>query len=94
MKGDDPMKVQVLGMGCPKCKKLFQATEQAIAELGIEDCVLEKVEKLTDIAAMGVMMTPALAVDGKVVCAGRVPSVADLKGLIAAAAGDKGRRSL
>jgi small redox-active disulfide protein 2 len=82
------MKVQVLGMGCPKCKKLFEAAEIAIRELGLQDAELEKVEKLSDISAMGVMMTPALAVDGKVLLAGKVPSVPDLKRLIEIASRD------
>lgn len=76
------MKIQVLGMGCPKCKKLYRAVEKAVEELGLEDVQLEKVEKLSEISAMGVMMTPALAIDGEVPVAGRVPSVEEIKGLI------------
>lgn len=76
------MKIQVLGMGCPKCKKLYQAVEKAVEELGREDVQLEKVEKLSEISAMGVMMTPALAIDGEVPVVGRVPSVDEIKGLI------------
>ncbi|MFO8184736.1 MAG: thioredoxin family protein [Candidatus Aegiribacteria sp.] len=76
------MKIQVLGMGCPKCKKLYKAVEKAIEELGLEDVQLEKVEKLSEISAMGVMMTPALAIDGEVPVSGRVPSVEEIKGLI------------
>jgi small redox-active disulfide protein 2 len=84
------MKVQVLGMGCPKCGKMVEAARQAIAELGITDCEIEKVQSLDAISAMGVMMTPALAVDGKVLVAGRVPSVPDLRRLIGEAAGITG----
>ncbi len=65
------MKIQVLGMGCPKCKVLEERARQAVAELGIE----AEVEKVTDmgrIVAMGVMSTPALAIDGAVKSAGRV----------------------
>ncbi len=76
------MKLQVLGMGCPKCKKLYEAVEKAIEELGLDDVQLEKVDKLSEISAMGVMMTPALAIDGEVSVAGRVPSVEEIKGLI------------
>lgn len=76
------MKIQVLGMGCPKCKKLYKAVEKAVEELGLEDVQLEKVEKLSEISAMGVMMTPALAIDGEVPVSGRVPSVEEIKGLI------------
>ena len=76
------MKIQILGMGCPKCKKLYEAAEKAVSELGLEDVQLEKVEKLSEITAMGVMMTPAMAIDGEVTVSGRVPSVEEIKGLI------------
>jgi small redox-active disulfide protein 2 len=65
------MKVQILGSGCPKCRLLEQHAREAIAELGIA----ADVEKVTDIDAimgMGVMMTPALAIDGQVKSMGRV----------------------
>jgi small redox-active disulfide protein 2 len=65
------MKVQILGSGCAKCKLLEQHAREAVAELGI----LAEVEKVTDlntIVEMGVMMTPALAIDGVVKSAGRV----------------------
>lgn len=82
MKGLKDMKLQILGMGCPKCRKLYSAVEQAVEELGLEDVSIEKVEKLADIAAMGVMSTPALAIDGEVPVSGRVPSVEEIKGLL------------
>lgn len=82
MKGLSDMKIQILGMGCPKCKKLYEAAEKAVSELGLEDVQLEKVEKLSEITAMGVMMTPAMAIDGEVTVSGRVPSVEEIKGLI------------
>jgi small redox-active disulfide protein 2 len=66
-----PMKVQILGMGCPKCKALEQHAREAVAELGLE----AEIEKVTDSEAiqdMGVMMTPALAVDGEVKSVGKV----------------------
>jgi small redox-active disulfide protein 2 len=65
------MKLQIVGKGCAKCKLLEEQAREALAELGIE----AEVEKVTDveaIARMGVMMTPALAVDGIVKSAGRV----------------------
>ena len=77
------MKLQVLGMGCPKCVKLAEAAAAAAEELGLE-FVLEKVTDLAQIMGMGVMMTPALAVDGQVKVAGRVPAVPELKELLAA----------
>ena len=71
-------KIQILGTGCPKCKLLTANAEAAVKELGIE-ATIEKVGKIQDIMKFGVMMTPALVVDGKVKVAGRVPSVDDLK---------------
>ena len=62
-------KIQILGTGCPKCKKLAENAEAAAKELGIE-YELEKVTQINDIMKMGVMMTPALAIDGEVKCAG------------------------
>jgi len=77
------MKLQVLGTGCPKCVKLAEAAVRAAAELGLE-VELEKVTDVNAIISMGVMMTPALAVDGRVKVAGRVPAVPELKELLAA----------
>jgi len=74
--------IQILGTGCPKCKKLTELTMEAAAELNME-CNIEKVEDIQKIMAYGVMMTPALVVDGKVKLAGKVPSVEELKRLIA-----------
>lgn len=75
-------KLQILGTGCARCNALAQAAEQAAQALGL-DYELEKITDLNRITAFGVMMTPALAVDGQVKVAGRVPSVADLKKLLA-----------
>ena len=74
-------KIQVLGTGCPKCKTLFANAQAAIAEAGVEAQV-EKVEKITDILAFGVMLTPALAVDGKVKSSGKVLSPDDIRKLL------------
>ena len=71
-------KIQVLGTGCPKCKKLAENAEAAAKEMGIE-YQLEKVTKINDIMKMGVMVTPALVIDGKVIVAGKVPSTEQLK---------------
>jgi len=76
------MKLQVLGMGCPKCAKLFESVKKALEILERSDAELEKVEKLADIAAMGAMLTPALAVDGEVLFAGRVPSPEEIADLL------------
>lgn len=74
-------KLQILGTGCPKCKKLAEATEEAAKNLGID----YRLEKVTDIAAImsfGVMTTPALAVDGEVKVSGKIPSVDELRKIL------------
>ena len=73
--------LQILGTGCPKCQKLTENTEAAAKELGVP-YQLEKVKDIAQIMAFGVMMTPALAVDGKVKVAGKVPSVDEIKKLL------------
>ncbi len=75
-------KVEVLGPGCPKCQELMQRTEQAVREMGIE-CRVEKVSDIMKITTYGVMMTPALVVDGEVVLVGKVPECEDIKKLLA-----------
>ena len=75
------MQLTVMGPGCAKCKTLAQLTEQAANELGTP-YEISKVTDLKEIMALGVMMTPALAVDGKVKLAGRVPSVEEIKKLL------------
>jgi small redox-active disulfide protein 2 len=75
------MRIQVLGSGCPKCRKLAENARVAADAAGL-DYVLEKVEDLGEIVAMGVMSTPALAVDGKVVLAGRAASPEEIAGLL------------
>lgn len=74
-------KLQILGTGCPKCRLLANATESAAKELGI-DYELEKVTDLNRIMSYGVMLTPALVVDGVVKVAGKVPSVDEAKVLL------------
>jgi small redox-active disulfide protein 2 len=71
-------KIQILGTGCPKCRKLAEAAEQAAKELGIE-YELGKVTELNDIMEFGVMMTPALVVDGEVKVQGKAISVDEIK---------------
>ncbi len=77
-------KIQILGMGCAKCAKLYAAAEAAAKELGAK-YEMEKVDNIEKITEMGVMMTPALAVNGEVKFAGRVPSMEDLKKIISEA---------
>jgi small redox-active disulfide protein 2 len=74
-------KLQILGTGCPKCKKLAELAEEAARKAGIE-YQLEKVTDIKEIMKFGVMLTPALAVDGNVKITGKVPSVEEIVGLI------------
>ena len=75
-------KLQILGTGCAKCQKLAENTCAAADELGI-DYELVKVTDIKDIASYGVMMTPALAVDGTVKLVGKVPEPEELKKYLA-----------
>ncbi len=75
------MKIQVLGTGCAKCKLLAEQTERAVQELGL-DVEVEKVTGITEILDFGVMMTPALAIDGEVKVAGKVPALDELKDML------------
>ena len=75
-------KIQILGTGCPKCKKLAENAEAAAKDLGIEYDI-EKITNINEIMGYGVMMTPALAVDGDVKVVGKVPSPDDIKEILA-----------
>ena len=75
------MQIQVLGSGCPTCKKLFELTKQAVEELGLKT----EVEYITDIkkiVEMGVMSSPVLAIDGKPAITGFLPDVEKIKDTI------------
>jgi len=74
-------KIQILGTGCAKCQKLAEIAKQAADNLGL-DYEMEKVTDLNQIMVFGVMSTPALAVDGKVLVAGKVPSQTDIEKLL------------
>ncbi len=74
-------RIQILGTGCPKCRTLTANAEAAVKSLGIE-AQIEKVEKIPDIMKFGVMVTPALVVDGVVRSAGKVLSADDIGRLI------------
>jgi small redox-active disulfide protein 2 len=75
-------KIEVLGTGCAKCKRLFDNVQVAVKELGIAAEVV-KVEDIDAIATSGVMMTPGLIIDGEIVTEGRVPDVGEIKTLLA-----------
>ncbi|MBD3315898.1 MAG: thioredoxin family protein [Chitinivibrionales bacterium] len=74
-------KIQVLGTGCPKCKKLFETTREAVKEAAVE-AEVTKVEDINEIMRIGVMMTPALVIDGDVKVVGRVPRSAEIRNMI------------
>jgi small redox-active disulfide protein 2 len=76
------LQVKILGTGCPKCNKLYEETQRAAFELGLE-CHIEKVTDMSEITGYGILMTPALVVDGQVKVSGKVPSRDDLKKLLA-----------
>jgi small redox-active disulfide protein 2 len=71
-------KVEILGKGCPRCKQTEKLVRMAIEELGI-DAVVEKVQDINEIISRGVVSTPAVAIDGKIVVSGRIPSLEEVK---------------
>ncbi|MDA3910134.1 MAG: thioredoxin family protein [Bacteroidales bacterium] len=75
------MEIKILGPGCPKCKTLDKLTREAVSELGITAQV-EKEEDIMKIMEYGVLQTPGLVINGKVLFSGRVPSASELKGII------------
>jgi len=75
------VKIEVLGTGCPKCKKTIANVERAVFELGLDAEVI-KVDDINAIVERGVIFTPALVIDGEVKVDGRVPSVEIIKELI------------
>jgi small redox-active disulfide protein 2 len=79
------MKLEILGSGCANCKKLEAVTKEAVGELAIADAEVVKVTDMKAIMGYGVMSTPGLVIDGKVVSSGRVPSKAEVTSLITTA---------
>jgi len=75
------MNILVIGPGCTKCKTLAQFTDQAVKELGMT-AEISKVTDLKQIMALGVMMTPALAVNGTIQVSGKVPSIPEIKAIL------------
>ena len=72
------MDIKILGTGCPKCKTLEMITREAVKEMGIE-ATISKVEDIVNIMNFGIMQTPGLVINGKVVLSGRIPSAKELK---------------
>ena len=75
------MEIKILGTGCQKCKTLEKVTREVLVETGI-DAVIEKVEDIVDIMNYGIIHTPGLVVNGKVLLSGRVPSAGEVKDLL------------
>jgi small redox-active disulfide protein 2 len=84
------MKLEILGSGCANCQKLYATTEAAVRDLAVGDVEIVKVEDFPTIMSYGVMSTPALAIDGKVVVSGKVPSQAELSSMITTALAAQG----
>jgi len=72
------MEIKVLGPGCPKCKQAYEVVNKAVAAVGV-DATVQKVTGMMDIAAHGVMGTPAVVIDGQVKCVGKVPGQAEVE---------------
>ncbi|MFO7618464.1 MAG: thioredoxin family protein [Thermoplasmata archaeon] len=77
------MKIEILGTGCAKCKSLEKNVREAVKELGIQAEII-KVEDITEIMNHGVMMTPALFIDGEAAAVGKLLGVEDVKKILAA----------
>ena len=75
------MEIKVLGSGCPNCKRLYAEAEKAIAQSG-QAVTLTKVEGIEEIVGYGVMRTPGLVIDGRVVSSGKIPSAAEIAALM------------
>jgi small redox-active disulfide protein 2 len=75
------VKIEVMGTGCAKCKRLMKNVDKAVAELGI-DAEVVKIDDITEIMDRGIMLTPGLVVDGELKVSGRVADVAELKEIL------------
>ena len=75
------MKIEILGTGCPKCRKLYENVRQALRDTG-KDAEVAKVEDIKKITEYGIMMTPGLAIDGEVKAVGKVLTREEIKTLI------------
>jgi len=76
------MTIKILGSGCPKCQQLEENARKAVEELGLKDVKVEHLYDVDKIIEMGVMMTPAMAIDEKIVSAGKIPSVEEIKEIL------------
>ena len=71
------MRIQVLGTGCPKCRETIARVRRAVEALGVA-AEIEKVEKIQDIMAFGIVATPAVAIDGAVKISGKLPTIEEI----------------
>jgi len=78
------MEIKVLGPGCANCKRLYQEAEKAVAQWG-QPATITKVEAMEDIMAYGILRTPGLVIDGKVVASGRIPLASEIVTMITTA---------
>lgn len=76
------MIIEIFGSGCPKCQQLEKNTKKAVGELELKDVKIEHIYDVEKIIEMGIMMTPAMAIDKKIVVAGKIPSVEEIKEII------------
>jgi small redox-active disulfide protein 2 len=72
------MKIEVLGPGCVKCEKIYEIVERTLKELG-KEAEVSKIKDIKAIVQYGVLLTPALVINGKVLCSGRVPGMAEIR---------------
>ena len=72
------MKIEVLGPGCAKCEKIYEIVERTLKELG-KEAEVSKIKDIKSIVQYGVLLTPALVINGKVLCSGRVPGMAEIR---------------
>ena len=79
------MEIKVLGPGCANCKRLYLEAERAVAQSGVA-ATIAKVESMQEIASYGILRTPGLVIDGKVVASGRIPLTPEIVTMIATAA--------
>ncbi len=78
------MEIKVLGPGCANCKRLYAEVEKAVAQTG-QPATISKVERMEEIAAAGILRTPGLVIDGKVVSSGRIPDAGEIATMITSA---------
>ncbi len=78
------MEIKILGPGCANCKRLYQEAQRAVAQSGVA-ATLTKVESMEEIASFGILRTPGLVIDGRLVASGRIPLAPEIVTMIASA---------